>query len=34
VRVSDPQVCLNINTLEEFRAFADHRDGNLSKPER
>lgn len=34
VRVSDAQVCLNINTLEEFRAFADHRDGNLLKPER
>jgi molybdenum cofactor cytidylyltransferase len=34
VRVSDPQVCLNINSLEEFRAFADRRDGNLLKPER
>ena len=34
VRVSDPQVCLNINTLEEFRAFADHRHGDHLKPER
>ena len=34
VRVSDPQVCLNINTLEEFRAFADRRDGNQLKPNR
>lgn len=28
VRVSDPQVCLNINTLEEFRAFEDHQHGD------
>jgi CTP:molybdopterin cytidylyltransferase MocA len=34
VRVSDPQVCLNINTREAFRAFADCRDGDLIKPER
>jgi len=34
VRVRDPQVCLNINTLEEFRAFADRRDGNQLKPNR
>ena len=34
VRVSDPQVCLNINTLEEFRAFVGRREGDLLKPER
>ena len=34
VRVKDPQVCLNINTLEEFRAFTDRRDGDFLKPER
>jgi CTP:molybdopterin cytidylyltransferase MocA len=28
VKVSDPQVCLNINTLEAFQAFADHRHGD------
>lgn len=33
VRVNDPQVRLNINTLEEFRAFADRRGGDLLKPE-
>jgi molybdenum cofactor cytidylyltransferase len=26
VKVSDPQVCLNINTLAEYRAFADCRE--------
>jgi molybdenum cofactor cytidylyltransferase len=34
VSVSDPQVCLNINTLEEFRAFVGRRDGDLLNPER
>jgi CTP:molybdopterin cytidylyltransferase MocA len=34
VEVSDPQVCLNINTLEEFRAFVDHLHGDHFKPER
>jgi CTP:molybdopterin cytidylyltransferase MocA len=33
VEVSDPQVCLNINTFEEFRAFADRRARGLLKPE-
>ncbi len=33
VKVSDPQVCLNINTLEEYRAFADGWDGNPLKSE-
>ncbi len=32
VRVRDDQVCLNINTLKEFRAFVDRRDSNLLKP--
>lgn len=34
VKVNDSQVCLNINSLEAFRAFADRRDGDLLKPER
>jgi len=34
VRVSDPQVCLNINTQEEFRAFSDYRDGDHLNPDR
>jgi molybdenum cofactor cytidylyltransferase len=34
VNVRDPNVCLNINTLEEFRSFADRPDGSLLNPER
>ena len=34
VKVNDSQVCLNINSLEAFRAFANHRDGDLLKSER
>jgi molybdenum cofactor cytidylyltransferase len=34
VMVSDPQVCLNINTLKEFQAFTDHQDSHIPNPER